>query len=398
VSEVREESEPGIELAYLVQQSAFADVWDFHTRVGRREGEEGRDYLSRAPGMCVEGIRVRSTPAGYSDEGGAPWVFVNLTGRDAPRTNVARSDIEQTPELERALLRIYCLLGSHVQREFNRLLGKNAGIIEAAWEADYIIRFGLEWGRISNRGKFEEAVDSLRVIALEDTNVCRAVTKKELESFETIWTVDGRLVRNIEGISGALGIDMGAETIVKALGKQLKPAIPLPRILGSSTRPLRNLEVSSIRIHPEERSHRIDICCEKEKPGRWIVLPRSILERVCQDVRDDYESIQIARETRISSECSGYDVVIWRQQCLILATCGVPELLDVFGMTSQFAHWLAVLLEHGRIPKNERPLLKDQLAAAKGRQGEELLSRLTLPFERRFGDYRQSGRGSHIFS
>jgi hypothetical protein len=397
--DVRGSSEPGIDIAYVVEKPDFADVWDFSMVAERREHEVD-DFLLWPPGMCVEGVRVRSAPAGYERWQRAPWAFVNLTGRDAPRTNVARSDIEQTPEFESALLRIYSMLGSHVQHEFDRLLASGSGLVEAAWEADFILRYGLGAGQVINTRKFREAMASLRVLAFEDKGACRAVTKSELESLEVVWTVDSRLIRNIEGVSGALGLDLPAEVIVQKLGKSLKPAMPPVRLLGSSTAPLRDLEVSSIRIYPEERGQRIDISWERKKKGRWIVLRHDLRRHLSRYVeptgRQEYESILVARDERISSECSTYDVVIWRNCCLILATSVVPDLFDVFGMTEQFAQWLGILLHRGRIPKESQPFLKEQLVAAKGEEGEELLNRLTLPFERRFGDYRRSIRGSHL--
>lgn len=108
-SQVRTESLQGIELAYVVTKSDLADVWDFATMYDRpdRATVDGPDtLLSEPPGICVEGVRVRSVPAGYSNRHYSPWVFANLTGPKAPKTNVARSDVEQTPELEHALFGI----------------------------------------------------------------------------------------------------------------------------------------------------------------------------------------------------------------------------------------------------------------------------------------------------
>jgi hypothetical protein len=393
--EVRADSDPGIDLAYVVTKSDFADVWDFATHAERREPDPDASLL-QPPGLCVEGVRVRSAPAGYDGPYRAPWVFVNLTGRDAPKTNVARSDVEQTPELARALLRIYTLLGNHAQNEFDRLLGKGNGIVEAAWEADYIVRFGLELGAISSPGRFAEATAGLRVIALEDKGLCRAVARKDVESLERVWTVDGRLVQNIEGISGALGIDLPAEEIVRALGKHIQPAIPQPRLLGSSTRPLRTMEVSSIRIYPDERSHRIDICWEKRKPGRWIAIPQSLWERQ-SGLTPHFNSIEVTRDRAISAGCTNFDVVTWRRRCFLLATGVVPDLLEALGLNERFVRWLGVLFMHGNIPAEERLVLKQHLVAAGGNKAEELLNRALLPFERRFGGSR-SGRGLHIFS
>lgn len=404
VVEVRADSAPGIELAYLVSKSDFADVWDF---VRIREGSEDDvepdqdEFLSVPPGICVEGVRVRSVPAGYNHREDSPWTFTNLIGRDAPKTNVARSDIEQTPEFDRTLLQIYSIFGKHIQHEFDRLRANKIGIAEAAWEADYMRTWGLEQSQLSSWQKFREAMSDIRVIALEDGKECRAVTQKELESLEKVWSVQSRLVWNLESVSGILGIDHPVGSIVANLGKTIQPAIPSPRVLGDSKSPLTSREIGKILIYPEERSLRIDICWEKQKKGRWVALPEEIqrhhilsgssrLRRV--------DSIFITNDAEVSSECPDYDMIYWRNDIYILAASSINDLLKIFGMNDRFIRWLTVLFNYGEIPIEERPILKQHLNEAKCSASDDLFSRLVLPFERRFGDFSGAGRrSSHIF-
>jgi len=166
--------------------------------------------------------------------------------------------------------------------------------------------------------------------------------------------------------------------------------LPLPRLLGRSKDPIRRWDISKIRIYPEERSHRIDVCWEKEKPGRWIGVNNEFLNR--PEFRAGYSSIWITRDKSLSLECPNYDVIVWRGWCLILASSIIPELLDTLGMTERFGRWLSVLLHLGEIPIEDRPLLKEHLSAAKGSEGEALLPQMVLPFERRFGDQSRRGR------
>lgn len=401
-AEVRIESEPGIELAYVVSKSDFADVWDFVRMDENEESDTTSDpnsFLSAPPGICVEGVRVRSVPAGYDRRIDSPWTFANLTGREVPKTNVARSDIEQTPELDHALLQVYSLLGKHIKSEFDRLREKKTGIVEAAWEADYLRTWGLEQSPRSSNQKFREAMSEVRVIALEDENACRAVTHKELESFEKVWSVDSRLVRNLEGVCGILGIDQPAGNIIAGLSRAIQPMIPAPRLLGSSKDPLTTRDIGKIRIYPEERSYRIDICWEKKKLGRWIEVPNNLIHLNKFTYSHHIDSIWITSNAEISSECPDYDLVFWRRWCLILATSPIHDLLDILGMNEGFSRWLSFLLEDGEIPIEQRPILRQHLARAKGSECDELLSRLVLPFERRFGNFSENDpRGFHIFS
>ena len=81
-----------------------------------------------------------------------------MTGRNAPKTNVARSDVEQTPELNHALYRTYSIVAAHVQHEFDALVQKGIGITEAATEADNIRKWGLERAGFSHYSKYKEAI------------------------------------------------------------------------------------------------------------------------------------------------------------------------------------------------------------------------------------------------
>lgn len=404
--EVRSVSHPGIELAYVVSKSDFVDVWDFVKMSG--DPENDADFDSNAPpGICIEGIRVRSKPAGYKVQDGSPWVFANLIGGGAPRTNVARSNIEQTAELDRALLQIYTLLGNHIQGEFDRLRAKKTGIAEAAWEADYMRTYGLDGSSLSSRQRFREAMSDLQVIALEEKSIIRAVAQKDLESLEKVWSVDSRLVQDLESVCGILGIDQPVGNIITSLGRTVEPEIPSPRILGSSKSPFAGREAAKIRIYQEERSHRIDICWEKEKSGRWVAVPRNLISNLSMARRthrilrsaQSIESVWITSDAEISSECTDYDLIIWRGWCLCLATSHIYDLLNALGMNEKFIHWLDLLLNYGRVPKESIPILKQQLDDVIGSDADELLCGLDLPFERRFGNFfGVDWRGIHIFS
>jgi hypothetical protein len=402
VSEVRTSSLPGMDLAYVARKSFFADVWDFdvlpETQREEPDGSDDEPNLSVPPGMCVEGFRVRSTPAGYDIRDGAPWVFVNLSGRGAPRTNVARSDIEQTPELDAALFRIYSLLGKHIEREFERLQEKKVGLVEAAWEADYIRASGLEVSQLTSRQKYEEAISGVRVIGLEDGGACRAVTLQELRSLERVWSVDSRLIRNLDGVCGATGLDMPVSEVMARLGGVVRPAMPTPRVLGSSSGPLTvGRDITKIYIYPEERSHRIDICWGREQPGRWVGVPRRLKDRAWYGRAQG--EIWITGDPQVSSECPGYDVVYWRDLCLILATSSVHRLLGALGMGPRFLRWLQLLLEGGEIPIEDRTVLREHLVAAKGADGADIMSGLALRLDRRFGGRGGGeGRSEHLFS
>ena len=63
-------------------------------------------------GTCIEGIRVEFGTPGF--EGDSIVAIANITGQGAPKTNVARSGIENTPERATMLQTIYGVLQSQI--------------------------------------------------------------------------------------------------------------------------------------------------------------------------------------------------------------------------------------------------------------------------------------------
>jgi hypothetical protein len=75
----------------------------------------------------------------------------------------------------------------------------------------------------------------------------------------------------------------------------------------------------------------------------------------------------------------------------------VGEILNFIGRDGIFREYM--LGNHGEMPSDQRARMREQLITAMGEEGEGLLPKLTIPFNRRFGDTSRAGvRGSHFFS
>lgn len=392
----RTEVNPGLDLAYIIKKSVYSPVWDFAINLDRRYRLTGKSgelaEFNLPPGMCVEGIRVRSIPAGYMRRENAPWVFANFTGREAPKTNVARSDIENNDELDKGLFKIYSLLGKHIQNEFTQLTLKNTGYTEAAREVNSIKTWGLEQAPRSSFSKYDEAMADLSIIAMEEKQACRPVSINELSKLGEVWTVDSPLARNLEGISGILGIHWTAETIVSKLGKIINPTIPSPRILGSNSDPISKWSISKILIHSEERSQRIDVCWKKEGGAKWIQLSQELFKS--NDIRSEYSNILLTEDTSVYNGGDKYDMIVWRGTCLILGTSPLLALFKIMGPTTHFARVFSILLQYGQIPVDEIPRVKEYIKSENGINPDEFISKLKLPFEYRFGQKDRDARST----
>ncbi len=148
------------------------------------------------------------------------------------------------------------------------------------------------------------------VLAIEVEDAYRAVTLRELQGFENVWSVDSRLIRDLEGVCGATGLDMPVSRVMERLGNPVLLPIPVPRILGRDEEALTTQrEISKIRLYPGERSHRIDLCWRREKPGRWVRVPRQFFERNPRGP----DIVLITADPTVGSECPDYQVIYWRR-------------------------------------------------------------------------------------
>jgi molecular chaperone HtpG len=68
--------------------------------------------------MCVQGIRVTGEVPGWSD---APVVLVDISGLDAPKTNVARTDLEAGPALDALIESVYTAVLESVHTQIPEL-------------------------------------------------------------------------------------------------------------------------------------------------------------------------------------------------------------------------------------------------------------------------------------
>src|SRR6185369_16537646 len=199
-----------------------------------------------------------------------PWILVNLTGKEAPRTNVARLDLEQTAELLISAGQTYEILLGHVKDEFERLVRGGAGLLRAAEEANHMWVFGLK--DIRYRCIFEEKIGRLSIAVIESGGTLETVARIKIEKMSEVWTTDSPLLRSLEKLCGYMGVDLPAERVVEILGGALEQPIPSPRLLTQAVEPLANMEVAAFRF-PEFR--RIDLCW-KTVNGRWVKLPPNV--------------------------------------------------------------------------------------------------------------------------
>lgn len=198
---VIETTHDGISTAFAVRWDRYFRQWDF-LRMGRLpDGQRS----SLAVGTCVEGVRVEETSAGFAEN--SIVGLVDARGLDAPKTNVARSGLDQTAERTEMLHRVYRSYLRHIAEESQALhAARGQSITWAAQEAEVLLGALLEKER--RGGLFaavhpmalEEEIKRQPLVLIEVDGERSMKAGCELQEEGRLWTVDSGLVRAAERI------------------------------------------------------------------------------------------------------------------------------------------------------------------------------------------------------
>lgn len=219
-----EREDRGVTLAYALRWNPWFREWAFLTVdeiPGTRTSE--RDLPSTRAvqlGICVEGIRIVPQTPGFENY---PLVaLANIKGKFAPRTNVARSGLEATPERDEALRVIYSHYSAHIADELNRLVGE--GKFSLSWatsEATFLLAPLTDTAR--GRSKplspdfLRSAMQDIPCILTEKEGLRSAKSVRELQNENALWTIQSGLLRSAESLMREVASNASLFDLVKAL-------------------------------------------------------------------------------------------------------------------------------------------------------------------------------------
>jgi hypothetical protein len=192
-------------------------------------------------------------------------------GRGAPRTNVARSEIEDSKELRDLHGRVYEAYVGHIEAEIERLSREERSLTWATGESYFLLRPLLESSeQVSAKARFPgllaKAVRSLAYILVEIGESRQRVSPLGLDAHPAIWTIAGRLFSSAESLISELGVAVSAHALLRVAGGRM-PALPDDPILCGTLKgderlsaALESRVVDLICIHADNR--RVDF--------RWV--------------------------------------------------------------------------------------------------------------------------------
>lgn len=258
----------GVEFAYAAQWSAYYRDWTIASipRDSRR---------SPVPCTCVEGISVTFGSPAMNESNFV--ALANARGHLAPKTNVARSTLEATPQRDALYSTIYGLYVEHVKMEIERLMQvEHYSLTWAANNAITLLPFNFSEGTPNTAilpTALREKMKELPVYIVERDGQRRNLTFHSLLEEETFWTVESYLVRSAEGLVREAKANSTVSRVIDALGDGAQ-ALPTGTILFNmdinvSLRGPVESEFEPIEVVASETLRRVDLKWSANR-SNWI--------------------------------------------------------------------------------------------------------------------------------
>lgn len=214
--EVREVNDGGVTLAFVIEKDELFNDWSFTlVRDSNHYGhsEEERPMI----GICVEGVGVEFTTPGFKSR--SILSVANIVGKGAPKTNVARSALEDTTEYRDNLEKIYKLYAAHVIKETKRLSeSSNFSLSRAVEQAPFLtLPLTNAVANASRPNILKAELAKIPYMLIEEGNERKNISFKDLEIRESFWTINSPLTYSVEQFVREAPKNVSASTVLENL-------------------------------------------------------------------------------------------------------------------------------------------------------------------------------------
>lgn len=213
---VKEVKERGVTLAYVTVNDELFNDWSFvSVNASRNELSEPSGFVGSA--ICVEGVGVEFTSPGFKNQ--QLLAIANVVGKGAPKTNVARSALEDTAEYRDSMRTIYKLYSQHITSEVERLSSTTEYSLSRAVEQAPWIALPLTSSEAepTNPLYLHEELAHVPFILLEENSKRRSMSLVELGGLATFWTLNSPLTSSVEYFVREAPSDICASVILDHL-------------------------------------------------------------------------------------------------------------------------------------------------------------------------------------
>lgn len=213
---VRQVQDGGVTLAYVVESDDLFKDWTF-VQLGDRRSflteEEKKPYVA----TCIEGVGVEFNTPGFRSS--TILSIANIVGKGAPKTNVARTMLEDTSEYREALKKIYKLYCKHIIDEIERLSkSEEYSLSRAIEQAPYIAHPLISpQAEIVRHQLLNDELDKVPFILLEENKKRHSISIEKLKTLQTYWTINSPLTSSVEFFVREAPRDISASIILENL-------------------------------------------------------------------------------------------------------------------------------------------------------------------------------------
>jgi len=277
---VVQQDDQGLSMAYALRLDPLFRDWSFvwlpRPTSYLAQTQTFSEEDATVPGLCVEGIAVQFSPPGFAN--GGIVAMANASGPTAPKTNVARSSLENTSESREMLRKIYNVIGTQIQTETNRLVKEEKyslswAISQIPYLAD---RFTESSEVLSDENLMTETFDRVPMFLFEEGSTRRAVSLGELKSRGEFWTVHSSLTSSVEWLVREMPGDITMRSIL-GLARQSTSDLPTGGVvtnIAAMSMMQRGIiaafEISRFQGSATDRRLDLHWCVRQPKDARWL--------------------------------------------------------------------------------------------------------------------------------
>lgn len=271
-------SENGIDMAILLKYNQYLKEWTM-VEVSNMWNNSG---LGVVPcGISIEGIRIDTNTPGFNNN--SFIAYANMTGEHAPRTNVARSNVNSA-SLSKMLLSLYRLYFKHIVEQKDRLC-KEFSVTWAADEAGWMLNAFLKDRRYQSQADFldvnvlKNQLANTELLLVENNGKREFFSLCKLKQIGYFWTIESQA---FDAANHLLKEIKSSNTSATALMIQLygkNETMLESRDIVLCKKRFYNLvddiliedfQISEIYLEDEQR--RIDLKWEKTDNNKWIIV------------------------------------------------------------------------------------------------------------------------------
>lgn len=219
---VEQEKRDGLTMAYALRWQPLYKNWAFANPPGLSHVQPGQQPPIWT-GVCIHGVRVQNSSPGFATPD--PLAISNVTGPRSPATNVARSNLETSTQLDEMFTKVYSIYAGHISSEIKKMSSiKGWSISTAASEGRYLFSalqrpFPTEQCPTAEK-LLNTQLRTVPCLTLDDGDSRRLISLSDLDTMGGFWTTEGGAYRSAEDLMRRIPTSISIAKLAAFIGTE----------------------------------------------------------------------------------------------------------------------------------------------------------------------------------